>query len=238
MTPHLDAAGLPVGRPVPDWQPPPVLEAVELTGRHVSLRPLRPADDAPGLYDALGGTDIPAALFTYLGVDPPGSLAETAGVLDAALSMPDSAAFALVVAGQVVGMASYLRITPAHGCVEIGNILYSPVLQRTTAATEAMHLLAEHAFASGYRRYEWKCDALNAPSRAAALRLGFAFEGVFRDAMVYKGRNRDTAWYSITAPEWPAIRDAQRRWLDTAQDGSPTTSLSALTADLRDATAG
>jgi RimJ/RimL family protein N-acetyltransferase len=115
-----------------------------------------------------------------------------------------------------VGVASYMRIDPANGSIEVGHLAYSPLLQRTAAATEVMFLMMDQVFALGYRRYEWKCDALNAPSRAAALRLGFTFEGIFRQAAVVKGRNRDTAWYSVIDREWPALREAFRRWLEPA----------------------
>lgn len=114
---------------------------------------------------------------------------------------------------QPLGLASYLRIDPASGSIEVGHIHYSPLLQRTPAATEAMFLLMQHAFALGYRRYEWKCDSLNEPSRAAAQRLGFSFEGIFRQATVVKGRNRDTAWFAMTDQEWPALRAAFLQWL-------------------------
>jgi RimJ/RimL family protein N-acetyltransferase len=114
---------------------------------------------------------------------------------------------------QPVGVASYLRIAPANGSIEVGHIHYSPRLQRSPAATEAMYLMIKRAFDLGYRRYEWKCDALNAPSRAAAQRLGLSFEGVFRQATVYKGRNRDTAWYAAIDSEWPALRAAFEAWL-------------------------
>ncbi|KAI0144071.1 putative acetyltransferase, GNAT family [Hypoxylon sp. NC0597] len=117
--------------------------------------------------------------------------------------------------GKIVGMASYLRIEPNHRCVEVGNIMYSPQLQRTPAATEAMYLMARHVFDDlDYRRYEWKCNSLNAPSRRAALRLGFTFEGLFRKHMIVKGHNRDTAWYSIVDDEWPSIKRAFEAWLD------------------------
>jgi RimJ/RimL family protein N-acetyltransferase len=117
--------------------------------------------------------------------------------------------------GKAIGVASYLRIEPRIGVIETGHIHYSPLLQRQPAATEAMFLMMRRVFAElGYRRYEWKCDALNAPSRRAALRLGFRFEGIFRQATLYKGRNRDTAWYSIIDQEWPALSDAYRLWLD------------------------
>jgi RimJ/RimL family protein N-acetyltransferase len=113
-----------------------------------------------------------------------------------------------------VGVASYLRIDPISGSIEVGHLRFSPLLQRTPAATEAMYLMMKHAFDLGYRRYEWKCDALNAPSRAAAERLGLSFEGIFRQATVYKGRNRDTAWFAAIDREWPAIQNGFVRWLD------------------------
>ena len=115
--------------------------------------------------------------------------------------------------GGATGVASYLRIDPANGSIEVGHINYSPLLQRTPAATEAMYLMMWHVFELGYRRYEWKCNALNAASCAAAERLGFSFEGIFRQAAVVKGRNRDTAWYSLIDEEWPALREAFQRWL-------------------------
>lgn len=117
---------------------------------------------------------------------------------------------------KAVGVASYLGITPASGSIEVGHINYSPLLQNTPAATEAMYLMMKRAFGLGYRRYEWKCDALNAKSRAAAQRLGLSFEGVFRQARVYKDRNWDTAWYAAIDKEWPALEDAFLRWLDPA----------------------
>src|SRR5207253_3505619 len=119
-------------------------------------------------------------------------------------------------AGKPAGLASYLRITPAAGSIEVGHIHYAPRIQRKPAATEAMYLLMKQAFELGYRRYEWKCDALNAASRAAAQRLGFSFEGVFRQATVYKMRSRDTAWYAMIDSEWPALRAAFETWLDPA----------------------
>ncbi len=115
-----------------------------------------------------------------------------------------------------LGLASYLRIDPRSGSIEVGHLAYSPLLQRTAAATEAMYLMMSRAFELGYRRYEWKCDALNAPSRSAAQRLGFTFEGIFRQATVVKGRSRDTAWFAIIDQDWPAIREAFIRWLSPA----------------------
>jgi len=131
-------------------------------------------------------------------------------------------------------VASYLRINPESGSIEVGHIHFSPLVQKTPAATEAMFLMADQAFNTGYRRYEWKCDALNAPSKSAAQRLGFTFEGIFRQATVYKGRNRDTAWFAITDGEWRRLRAAYQQWLGDANfnaDGVQKESLSKLTSD-------
>lgn len=147
------------------------------------------------------------------------------------------APYAVVVHGAPVGLLTYLRIDPAMGCIEIGSIVYSPTLQRTTAATETIRLMIAHAVELGYRRVEWKCDDLNAPSRAAAERYGFTYEGTFRQAVHYKGRNRDTAWYSITDLEWPALERAFDDWLSPANfdaDGTQRRSL----AELRSGAAG
>jgi RimJ/RimL family protein N-acetyltransferase len=123
-------------------------------------------------------------------------------------------AFVDAASGRAVGLGSYLRIDPSNGTVEVGHLQFSPLMQRTAVATESMYLMMKTAFELGYRRYEWKCDALNAGSRRAAERLGFTFEGIFRQAIVYKGRSRDTAWFSILDAEWPALRAALERWLD------------------------
>src|SRR5262249_33934826 len=134
--------------------------------------------------------------------------------------------------GRPAGLVSYLRITPAAGSIEVGHIHYAPRLQRSPAATEAMFLMMKQAFETGYRRYEWKCDALNAPSRAAAQRLGLSFEGIFRQATVYKGRNRDTAWYAAIDSEWPALREAFLTWLapdNFDEEGQQRSRLSDLT---------
>ncbi len=134
--------------------------------------------------------------------------------------------------GRAVGYASYMRIEPVHRVIEVGSILYTPRLQQTTLATEAMYLMARHVFEDlGYRRYEWKCNALNAPSRRAALRFGFTFEGIFRQHMIVKGRNRDTAWFSMLDSEWPARKANFERWLDPSNfsaDGRQKVALSTL----------
>jgi RimJ/RimL family protein N-acetyltransferase len=134
--------------------------------------------------------------------------------------------------GPAVGYAAYMRIEPVHRVIEVGSILYTPQLQQTALATEAMYLMARHVFEDlRYRRYEWKCNALNAPSRRAALRFGFTFEGIFRQHMIVKGRNRDTAWFSMLDSEWPARKESFERWLDAANfgaDGRQKISLSTL----------
>ena len=138
--------------------------------------------------------------------------------------------------GEAVGVCAYMRITPAAGTIEIGHINFSPRAQRRPVATDAMFLMMRYVFGNGYRRYEWKCDALNAPSRAAAERFGFSYEGVFRQALVYKGRNRDTAWYSIVDHEFPRLASAFETWLDPANfdaGGRQRQRLSTLTAEAR-----
>lgn len=135
-----------------------------------------------------------------------------------------------------LGVASYLRIDTNNGVIEVGHLAYSPLLQRTRTATEAMYLMMQHAFELGYRRYEWKCNSLNMPSRAAAERLGFTFEGIFRQAAVIKGRNRDTAWYSIIDKEWPALKQAFETWLaddNFDADGRQKVALSTLTSAIQ-----
>ena len=204
--------GQPVGEPV-DWSRRPVVAPVTLVGRTCRLEPWSGVH-LDGLFDATV-RNSPASTWTYLRPPPPADPGALGEVLDELAADPD--AVPLVIcdpAGQVLGTASYLRLDAANGLVEVGWIAYSAALQRTTAATEAMFLMMRHAFDDlGYRRYEWKCDALNEPSRRAAERLGFTYEGTFRNAMVYKGRNRDTAWFSVTDAEWPAVRAAFESWL-------------------------
>jgi RimJ/RimL family protein N-acetyltransferase len=181
----------------------------ELQGEHVMLRAVEPGD-AVALFDA--GQD--AAIWTYLPYGPYKSADEMRGRVADMLGSSDPLYFAICVDGAPCGIASYLRIDPQHGSIEIGHIWFGTPLQRTTAATEAIFLLARHAFDDlGYRRFEWKCNALNERSRRAAERFGFTFEGIFRNHMVVKGQNRDTAWYSIIDDEWPAIRSAFEEWL-------------------------
>ena len=198
------------------WKPVPPPRPVTLRGRYVTLEPLQAARHGCALWEAVRGHD---KVWTWLGDGPYSSEADLHGAL-ADKQASASAVFLAIIphdAGELsaAGYASYMRIEPAHGVVEVGNILLSPRLQRTRAATEAMYLMARHIFEDlGYRRYEWKCNALNEPSRRAALRLGFSFEGVFRQHMVIKGRNRDTAWFAMLDGDWPARKKAFEAWLD------------------------
>jgi uncharacterized protein (DUF952 family)/RimJ/RimL family protein N-acetyltransferase len=189
-----------------------------MVGRFCRVEPLDPDRHARDLWQANAG-DPDGRMWTYLSVGPFADEAAYRTWLSAVAVVDDPVFYTIVDAqtGQAVGLASYLRIDPANGVIEVGHLQFSPRLQRTPAATEAMYLMMRRAFDElGYRRYEWKCDSLNAPSRAAAERYGFRFEGIFRQAVIYKGRNRDTAWFSVTDAEWPAVRDAFQRWLDPA----------------------
>lgn len=200
--------------PVVDTAPAKRPERTSLIGRHVDIVPFDPASHGRALYEATHGPDR-EALWAYLGAGPFEDFASFDASYRAAAEREDPLLFALLDKdGQVVGHATYMRIDPANRVIEVGNILYTPALMRTPAGTEAMYLMARHAFeALGYRRYEWKCNALNAPSRRAAERYGFRFEGLFRHHMIVKGRNRDTAWFSILSEEWPQIAVAMESWL-------------------------
>ena len=190
--------GQPVGQLLPDWQPPPVPPRSPLEGRTCRLEPLSAEAHAADLHAAFA-LDQQGQMWTYMAYGPFETAESYRAWCEEKSRLADPLFFAIVdrQTGQAVGVASYLRIDPRSGSIEVGHLTYSPQLQRTAIATEAMFLMMRQAFDLGYRRYEWKCHALNAASRAAALRLGFAFEGIFRQAAVVKGRNRDTAWYSI-----------------------------------------
>lgn len=208
--------GQPIGEPVPGWTPRPVIAPVTLTGRHVRLEPLTTAH--AGLLYGPMVTDSDPRIWTYYPHPPRMTPAEFEAYVAGVLALPAALPLAVLGPGGTgLGVACYLRIDPANGSAEVGGIVYASALQRTTAATEAMVLMMRHVFDGlGYRRYEWKCDSLNEPSRAAAARLGFTYEGRFRQAVVYKGRNRDTDWFSVTDAEWPALRRAYAAWLDPA----------------------
>ncbi|WP_028654226.1 GNAT family N-acetyltransferase [Nocardioides sp. J54] len=235
--PEVNAFGQQVGPEVPGWAPRPWPEPVTMTGRYVEVRPLTSAHYADLFAATCGEGDDD--LWTYRPVPRPTSLPTLWMHLAAHLESPELVTFALVPlegerAGRASGVASYARIEPAHGQVEVAGVLLGRALQRTRAATEAIHLLMRHAFDDlGYRRFEWKCDSLNEPSRRAALRLGFVEEGRFRNHMVTQGRCRDTDWFSVTDGEWPAVRAAHESWLDPGnfdEDGRQRTALSAATA--------
>lgn len=222
MEPAVNSLGQRIGFPLPDWAPPPAPRPEPMQGRYCRLEPLDVDRHAAALFEA-DSADAEGRSWTYLAYGPFGDFPAYRAWLSANCLGVDPLFFAVIdrAGDQPAGLVSYLRINPAAGSIEVGHIHYSPRLQRSPAATEAMFLLMQWAFESGYRRYEWKCDALNGPSRAAAQRLGLSFEGVFRQATVYKGRNRDTAWYAAIDAEWPALRQAFLAWLDPANfDGT------------------
>jgi RimJ/RimL family protein N-acetyltransferase len=205
----------PVG-PELDWRPATRPTRTVLEGRNVRLRPIDPSGDAEALYAESHPPAGDSGMWTYLPTGPYGDVAALRDDLSAAARSEDPLVFTLVTLPdeRPAGVASYMRIKPEHGVIEIGGIWFGASLRQSTAAAEAIYLLAAHAFDElGYRRLEWKCDALNAASRRAAERFGFRFEGEFRRHMVIKGRNRDTAWYAITDDEWPAVRAGFDAWL-------------------------
>ena len=230
----------PIGFSIGDWTPPVRPPAEPMIGRYCRLERLDADRDGQSLFDAYA-LDSEGRNWTYLPQGPFENYAEFQIWLSDMAKLDDPFFFTIIDAESQtsVGIASYLRITPPAGSIEVGHIHYSPLLQRTPAATEAMYLMMEQAFALGYRRYEWKCDALNAPSRMAAQRLGLSYEGVFRQATVYKQRNRDTAWYATIDREWPDLKQAFEQWLDPNNfdnDRNQKTRLSTLTAPLLKAT--
>lgn len=226
---HTNRFGQPIGRPLDGWTPPPTFPPRQvLAGSHAVLQPLDRLH-VDGLWSAL--SSAPDSLWTYMTTGPFTSRAGLDDWVGALIADDSLVPFAVLVDGAPLGLLTYLRIDPPAGCVEIGSIVYSPALQRTTAATETIHLMIANAFDLGYRRVEWKCDDLNAPSRAAAARYGFTYEGTFRQATHYKGRNRDTAWFAIIDTEWPMLDRAFRSWLSPdnfAADGTQRRGLSDL----------
>jgi len=212
---RVNEYGQPVGVAV-DRAPGTPLSPVTLSGRTCRLEPLG-EQHVDGLYEALC-VDSPPSIWTYMPHGPFADRQELAAYAADLHALPATIPLAILLPdGTSAGIATYLRVDHANGTAEVGYISYSSALQRTTAATEAMYLMAAQAFdVVGVRRYEWKCDSLNEPSRRAAARLGFTLEGVFRKAVVYKGRNRDTAWFAVTDDEWPRIKAGFERWLDPA----------------------
>lgn len=197
---------------LPDWQPPAKPARAVLQGRAVRLEPMEAESHAADLHRAYQGHD---GLWDYMPYGPFSSASAYHRWCKDTAMAEDPHFYVLrdMVSGQCGGVASYLRITPAAGSIEVGHICLAPEIARSVAWTEAMFLMMQWAFDAGYRRYEWKCNALNLASRRAAQRLGFSYEGIFRQMMVVKGRNRDTAWFSVIDSEWPALREAYLAWL-------------------------
>lgn len=207
--------GQPIGASLPGWRAPPRPSNEPMAGRLCRIERLDPDRHGEALF-AANQLDSEHRNWTYMPYGPFDSLASYRRWIEAEAMNDDPMFHAIINArtGQAAGVASYLRMDPPHGVIEVGHINFSPLLQNRPAATEAMFLMMQRVFDLGYRRYEWKCDALNEKSCAAAHRLGFTYEGTFRQATIYKGRNRDTAWFSILDSEWPDRRIAFERWLD------------------------
>jgi RimJ/RimL family protein N-acetyltransferase len=229
-----------VGFPIADWRPSPLPPRRTLDGRWCRVEPIDVARHA-GALQAAFATDAAGADWSYLPYGP----FDTEEAFESWLHetcLSDDPMFFAIVDGQTdraVGLASYLNIHRAHATIEVGHIHFSPALQRSRIATEAMYLMMGHAFGAGYRRYEWKCNAHNTRSRRAAQRFGFSYEGIFRQHMAVRGHNRDSAWYACVDGEWPALRDAYETWLAAEnfdEAGAQRLSLSALTRPLLVAT--
>ena len=228
----MNEFGQPIGFAVPDWEPRPHPHGETMQGRLCRVEPIDPDRHGAALARAFSHDD--GRNWTYMPYGPlQGEEAVRQWIQSTCLG-DDPCFFSIIdlSTGEAVGVASFLRIDPALGVIEVGHIHFSPLIQGTPIATEAMFLMMQLVFDGlGYRRYEWKCDALNQPSRAAALRFGFVFEGVFRQATMYKGRNRDTAWYAIIDRDWPTVKAVYELWLNPDNfdvDGRQQTRLSDL----------
>jgi RimJ/RimL family protein N-acetyltransferase len=206
--------GQPIGFLLPNWKSPELPSCEPMEGRFCRVERLDPRIHAASLYTA-NTIDVEGRMWTYLPYGPFDTLESYSAWAEKMCQSKDPMFCAIIdkATEKAVGVASYLRIDRSIGSIEVGHICYSPLLQHTPIATEAMFLMMKQVFALGYRRYEWKCNALNAASRSAAQRLGFSFEGVFRQATIVKGCNRDTAWFSIIDSEWPTIEQALEKWL-------------------------
>ena len=225
LGPYINPFGQPVGKRVPDWTARQRLPDIELIGRTCRVVPYHP-DHAPALFEAYAADD--GRMWTYM---PFGPFADARAVHDSIMDYQTNHGFhtfVILAEGRAVGHFSYLRYDLANGSVEIGGVSYSPALQRSTVATEAQYLMMKHAFDHGYRRYEWKCDQLNIPSNRAALRLGFTFEGTFRNAVIRNGHRRDTCWYAVIIEDWPSVRARLEGWLDPANFDAEGTQRQAL----------
>jgi len=219
-----------LGSPVKDWTPPPIPNTAVMEGRTCRLEKLSASKHGADLYLA-NATDKDNVIWNYLPYGPFEREQEYLQWITEFEDKQDPMFYAIVekISNNATGVASYLRLKPESGSIEVGHINYSPILQNTVAA---MFLMMDYAFSLGYRRYEWKCDSLNKRSRNAALRLGFSYEGEFRQATVVKGLNRDTSWFSVIDSEWPALSQIFKQWLDPDNfdgSGQQITSLSYLT---------
>ena len=207
-----------LGVPVPNWTPPPspgnTMWAEKMQGCYVRLEPLKPHSHCGDLFESFAA-DAKHQIWDYLPYGPFETSTDLSDWMHAMCTKPDPYFFAIIdqASNRAGGVASYLRINPDSGSIEVGHINFSPRLQSTIGATEAMYLMMRWAFIAGYRRYEWKCNALNLKSRRAAQRLGLSYEGVFRQANITKGRNRDTAWFAAIDKEWPVLQAAFETWL-------------------------
>lgn len=224
-----------LGQPVPNWRAPEAPKGAVLEGLYARLEPLQAEAHAAVLFRAFEGHD---ERWDYMPYGPFHSAAQYHRWIKETVSNPAHLFYAVkdTETGKFGGVASYLRIAPEAGSIEVGNINFAPQLARTRAATEAMYLMMKWAFEAGYRRYEWKCNALNMASRRAAQRFGFSYEGIFRQALVVKGRNRDTAWFAAIDSEWPALKEAFSAWLAPSNfqsDGRQIERLSDLTGLVR-----
>ena len=233
---RINRHGQAIGDPVPGWRAPGHPPKQSICGTYCRLEPLDPARHAEELFGA-NAADPGGKNWTYLPYGPFPDPDEYREWLDSVAAGDDPQFYAIIDQrdGQAAGLASYLRITPATGSIEVGHLHFSERLKHTAAATEAMYLMMAHAFDLGYRRYEWKCDALNAGSCRAAERLGLSYEGTFRQHTVYKGRNRDTAWFAAVDADWPALREAFVGWLEPGNfdpDGIQRRSLGEFTRPL------
>jgi RimJ/RimL family protein N-acetyltransferase len=238
MAARLNEYQQPIGEPVTGWQPRERPARVTIEGRFCRIEPIDLERHAADLFEAYqeaaDGRD-----WTYLFAEPFADFAAFREYLAKAAASSDPFHYAVIdrASGKAVGTFALMRIEPVHGVIEVGSVTFSPRLKQTPLSTEAQYLLMRYAFDElGYRRYEWKCDSLNAPSRKTALRLGFQFEGIFRQAIVYKGRNRDTAWFAIIDKDWPLVKSAFEKWLASENFDSEGKQRASL-ASLRESTA-
>lgn len=231
MSTRTNEFGQSIGPAMPEWTPRAQPTGITLKGRFCRLEPIDAAQHAADLFAAYR---IAPQGWTYMVAGPFEREEDYCAYAETIAKSSDPRHFAVIdlKTGKAVGTLSLMRIDPNNGVIEVGNVMFSPLLQQTPISTEAQFLLMAYAFDElGYRRYEWKCDALNAPSRTTADRLGFTFEGIFRQALVYKGRGRDTAWFSIIDSEWPKVKSAFQAWLAPQNfdaDGRQKQSLKAL----------